>query len=72
MDIVCREMYRAASVEWSPEAEKKVAFYEEAGYGKVKPQKAVCFLLLFCFFVIFSAGARSNLRTDRTAQFLVY
>lgn len=35
MDIVCREMYRAVAVEWSPEAEEKVAFYEEAGYGKV-------------------------------------
>lgn len=35
MDIVCREMYRAAAVEWSPEAEEKVAIYEEAGYGKV-------------------------------------
>ncbi|CAM9796836.1 unnamed protein product [Ectocarpus sp. 8 AP-2014] len=35
MDTVCREMYRAASVEWSPEAEEKVAIYEKAGYGKV-------------------------------------
>lgn len=35
MDTVCREMYRAAGVEWSKEAEEKVAFYEEAGYGKV-------------------------------------
>lgn len=35
MDTVCREMYRAGAVEWSAEAEEKVAFYEEAGYGKV-------------------------------------
>ncbi|CBN80167.1 conserved unknown protein [Ectocarpus siliculosus] len=35
MDTVCREMYRAASVEWSPEAEEKVAIYEKAGYGKL-------------------------------------
>eukprot|EP00752_Nemacystus_decipiens_P017909 g16054.t1 len=35
MDTVCREMYRAAAVEWSPEAEEKVAFYEQAGYGKL-------------------------------------
>lgn len=35
METVCRETYRAAAVEWSPESEEKVAFYEEAGYGKV-------------------------------------
>ncbi|CAM9962673.1 unnamed protein product [Pylaiella littoralis] len=35
MDTVCREMYRAAGVEWSAEAEEKVAFYEKVGYGKL-------------------------------------
>lgn len=39
MDTVCREMYRASAVEWSPEAEDKVALYEEAGYGKVNEMK---------------------------------
>ena len=38
MDIVCKEMYRAKGVEWSQEAEDKVAFYERAGYGKVRQQ----------------------------------
>lgn len=44
MNIVCREMYRAAAVEWSPEAEEKVAFYEEAGYGKVRTGCPCCLL----------------------------
>ncbi|CAN0289420.1 unnamed protein product, partial [Hapterophycus canaliculatus] len=35
METVCREMYRAAAVEWSPQAEERVAFYEQAGYGKL-------------------------------------
>ncbi|CAM9522653.1 unnamed protein product [Ascophyllum nodosum] len=35
METVCREMYRASGVEWSPEAEKKIELYEEAGYGKL-------------------------------------
>lgn len=43
MDTVCREMYRAAAVEWSPEAEEKVAFYEQAGYGEVG-----CWCCFFC------------------------
>ena len=53
MDIVCKEMYRAKGAEWSEEAEEKVAFYERAGYGKVRRCRVlhvlpVYFVLIEC------------------------